>query len=428
LDLTARAPACGCLGRTAGAPGDWGLVALRSERPRDARAAAAALAAVSAAGEAAWIVGSASRLAACPPVPAAAVVIETSGIRGVVAYEPADQTLTVRAGTPLEEVHALLAGDGLELPGAHFGLADGTVGGMVATDLADARRGRAGALRDRLLGMTVAGPDGKVTRSGGRVVKNVAGYDLMRLHGGAHGAFGLVAEVTLRLAPRPEAHAPFERGLDGVAAAADAAWRIAREAPALGLVGFSTLGGRGARLTWVHEGDREWVAAGARWSTDTFGAAGAGDDPDHHAPVEARLRLLALEHVCPRRNNVLVRGSLLPSRLPELARRLAGLALPALGGHAMTGAAFARIDLGAPDGPVILGAVTQAIEELGGAWKVAGAWTPADGPPGRDGVPAPWGGIATPWDLYARLKDAFDPARALGPAVYAAGGTVAGPA
>jgi len=423
VDLTATAPGCACLRRTAASPRDWGLAPSRSERPRDAREAAAALAAIAAAGEKAWIAGSASRLAACPPVPRAAVVVESAGIAGIVAYEPADQTLTVRAGTPLEEVHTLLAGDGLEIPGAHFGLADGTVGGMVATDLADARRGRAGALRDRLLGMTVAGPDGRVTRSGGRVVKNVAGYDLMRLHAGAHGAFGLVAEVTLRLAPRPEAHAPFERVVGDAAAAADAAWRIAREAPALGLVAFVAHGAGEGRLVWVHEGDREWVDEGARWSAQAFGAPRAGDAADHQAPVEARLRLLALEHVCPERANVLVRGSLLPSRLPDLARRLAGLALPSLGGHAGSGAAFARLDLSAPDGRATLGAVTRAIEDLGGAWKVAGAWTPDDGPAGADGVVAPWGGIATPWDLYARLKDAFDPTRALGPPAYAIGGT-----
>ncbi|MEO6463121.1 MAG: FAD-binding protein, partial [Candidatus Eisenbacteria bacterium] len=209
MDLTTAPPACGCLARPATAPSDWGLAPTRIERPADGREAAEVLHAAARAGEAAWIAGSASRLAACPPVPRAALVVATAAIAGIVAYEPADQTLTVRAGTPLEDVHATLAEDGLELPGAHFGLADGTVGGLVATDLVDARRGRAGALRDRLLGMTVAGSDGTVTRSGGRVVKNVAGYDLMRLHAGAHGALGLIVEVTLRLAPRPEAHAPF---------------------------------------------------------------------------------------------------------------------------------------------------------------------------------------------------------------------------
>lgn len=420
MDLSgpALAPTCSCLSRRTSAPADWGLAATRLERPADAREAAAVLKSAAAAGEATWIAGSASRLAACPPVPRAAVVVATGRMAGIVAYEPQDQTLTVRAGTSLEDVHALLAEDGLELPGAHFGLADGTVGGLVATDLVDARRGRAGAVRDRLLGMTVAGPDGTVTKSGGRVVKNVAGYDLMRLHAGAHGALGLVAEVTLRLAPRPEAHAPFERALDDAPAAAATAWRIAREAPALGLVAFSAVPGAPAWLTWVHEGDHEWIAEGSRWSTAAFGAPRAQDAAEHPGAVEARLRLKALEHVCPERRNVLVRGSLLPSRLPDLVRRLAGLALPMLGGHAMTGAAFARIDLAAADGRATLGAVTRAIEELGGAWKIAGAWTPADGPAGE--AVAPWGGIETPWPLYARLKDAFDPARVLGPAVYGA--------
>jgi FAD/FMN-containing dehydrogenase len=238
----------------------------------------------------------------------------------------------------------------------------------------------------------------------------------MRLHAGAHGALGLVAEVTLRLAPRPEAHAPFDRRLEDAAAAADGAWRIAREAPSLGFVAFSADRGQDARLAWVHEGDREWVDEGVRWSTGAFGPARPEDEASHPAPDEARLRLNALEHVCPERTNVLVRGSLLPSRLPALVRRLQGLALPFLGGHASTGAAFARVDLTAADGRATLGAVTRAIEDEGGAWKVCGAWTPGDGPGGE--ADAPWGGIATPWPLYARLKDAFDPARVLGPAVY----------
>jgi glycolate oxidase FAD binding subunit len=268
--------------------------------------------------------------------------------------------------------------------------------------------------------MTVAGPDGAVTKSGGRVVKNVAGYDLMRLHAGAHGAFGLITEVTLRLAPRPEAHAPFERPFADAVGAAEAAWRIAREAPSLGLVGWSAQPGGGGRVTWVHEGDREWIEEGGRWSTAAFGTPGVGDEAAHDGAIEARLRLKALEHVCPERTNVLVPGSLLPSQLPAWARRLAGLALPFVGGHGLTGAAFARLDLDAPDGPATLGAVTRAIEECGGAWRILGDWRGSDGPAPRDGGPAaPWGGIETPWLLYGRLKDAFDPGRLLGPAIYA---------
>ncbi len=413
MDLTS-APSCGCLARTVSKPSTWGLSPLRVERPVEAKHAAAALAAAQAAGEETWITGTSSRLGAAPPVPAAAVVIETAGLAGIVAYERDDQTLTVRAGTRLEEVHALLAEEGLELAGAHFGLADGTVGGLVATDLADARRGRVGALRDRILGMTVATADGRVTKSGGRVVKNVAGYDLMRLHAGAHGAFGFITEVTLRLSPRPEAHAPFERAFDDARRAADEAWRIAREAPALGLVAWTARPGEPALVAWVHEGDREQVEDGARWSAAAHGEPHPGDAPDHQAPVTARLRMNALEHVCPERTNLLVRASLLPSRIPALAHRLEGLGLPFLGAFAMQGAAFARIDRASVDGAATVGAVTRAIEDLGGAWRIQGAWTAADGPA--------WGGFAVPHDLYARLKAVFDPAGVLGPALFRGAG------
>lgn len=413
MDLTS-APPCSCLSRSVSSPSTWGLTPLRVERPLGAQQAADSLARAAAAAEPTWIVGSASRLGACPPVPSSAVVIETAGCAGVTAYEPADQTITVRAGTRLEDVHALLFEEGLELPGAHFGLADGTIGGMIATDLADARRGRVGALRDRILGMSVATPDGRVTKSGGRVVKNVAGYDLMRLHAGAHGAFGFIAEVTLRLAPRPEAHAPFERAFDSARRAADEAARIAREAPALGLVAWTARPGEPALVAWVHEGDQEQVEAGGLWSARGYGPPQPSDAPDHQAPIAARLRMSALEHVCPERSNLLVRASLLPSRLPEFARRLEGLALPFLGAYVLQGAAFARIDRAAVDGSATLGAVTRAVEELGGAWRVQGAWRDEDGPI--------WGGFAVPHALYARLKAAFDPAGVLGPAVYRAVG------
>ena len=125
--------------------------------------------------------------------------------------------LTVKGGTPLEEIHALLATRGLELPASHFGLSSGTIGGAIASDLADARRGRHGPLRDRILGMEIATTDGRVSRSGGRVVKNVSGYAVGRLVAGSYGALALVTEVTLRLAPQPEAHAAFERAAGSLA-------------------------------------------------------------------------------------------------------------------------------------------------------------------------------------------------------------------
>ena len=406
-------PPCGCLKRIASSPADWGLVPTRVETPKSASEAARLLAEAAQAKTPQWIVGAATRLAACPPVPRSALVLSTRGLDGVIAYEPADLTLTVKAGTPLETVHDLLMDDGLELPASHFGLAGGTVGGAIATTRAGARRASAGPLRARILGLEIATSDGKVTKSGGRVVKNVAGYDVGRLVAGSCGGFALATAVTLRLSPRPEAHAPFTRPFEGLPEAAEHALALAREAPALGFVSVVARSGE-ARLTWVHEGDTEAVADGVRWSSARHGEAQASDAQDDPAPVEARLALNALEHVCPERTNALLKAGVRPSRVPALLAALGELGPSFLGAHVVQGAVFARFDLGAPRAAEWTRRACAAIEHAGGWWRWQGAWREADGPHRE-----PWGGIETPWPLYSRLKQAFDPGGLLGPAVFA---------
>jgi FAD/FMN-containing dehydrogenase len=415
VDLTRALvpPTCGCLKRHAGGPADWGFVPTRTETPRSAPDAARLLAEAARVRTPHWIVGSASRLAALPPTPRSAIALSTAGLAGIVAYEPADLTLTARAGTTLETVHDLLAPDRLELPASHFGLAGGTLGGAVATNLSDARRGAAGPLRDRILGMEIATSDGNVTRSGGRVVKNVAGYDVGRLIAGSHGGLALVTEVTLRLSPMPEAHAPFTRAFASAHEAAGHAFALAQGAPALGLVSV-VASNQVALLTWVHEGDAEAVEEGVRWSEARHGKALATDAHDHPAPVESRLALKALEHVCPERTNVLLKAGVRPSRVADLLATWSELGPTFLGAHAMHGAAFARFDLGDPAKVRWAHQACLAAQTAGGWWRWQGAWRAGDGPGA-----APWGGIETPWPLYARLKQAFDPGGLLGPSVYA---------
>lgn len=420
MDLKPFAPPpCGCLKRIASGPSDWGLVPTRTESPRSAADAARLLAEGARAGSPQWIVGSASRLAACPPVPRSAVALSTQGLAGIVAYEPADLTLTARAGTRLEVVHELLGADRLELAASHFGLDGGTIGGAVATNLSDARRASAGPLRDRILGMEIATSDGKVTRSGGRVVKNVAGYDVGRLVSGSCGGLALVTEVTLRLSPMPEAHAPFERSFAGAPEAARHAFVLAREAPALGFVSVVAHAGE-ARLIWVHEGDLEAVEDGVRWSASRHGDARESDKDDHPAPVEARIALKALEHVCPERTNVLLRAGVRPSRVADLLAVLGELGPTFLGAHVAQGAVFARFELSEKSSAPWARRACLAVEDAGGWWRWQGAWRQEDGP-----APEPWGGIETPWPLYARIKQAFDPGGLLGPAVWGRGASAA---
>ncbi len=141
--------------------------------------------------------------------PAARVDVElsTRALTGVVAYEPGDGVVTALAGTPWSELEALVARSGHHLSPAIPLPRNATVGGVVAAGQSGSDRLRYGPLRDHVLGMRVVMADGTIAKTGGRLVKNVTGFDLHRLHTGAHGTLGLVAEVSLRLHAAPELRA-----------------------------------------------------------------------------------------------------------------------------------------------------------------------------------------------------------------------------
>ena len=133
--------------------------------------------------------------------------LETAGHAGIVAYEPTELVVTVRAGTRLAELEAALAEQGqmLAFEPPHFG--DATVGGCVAAGLSGPRRATAGAARDFVLGVKVLDGKGELLNFGGQVMKNVAGYDVSRLMTGAMGTLGLLLEVSLKVLPKPHAEA-----------------------------------------------------------------------------------------------------------------------------------------------------------------------------------------------------------------------------
>lgn len=138
--------------------------------------------------------------------PTTGAALEFAGWTGVVDYDPAELVLTARSGTPLAEVEAELAGRGqmLAFEPPHFG-ANATFGGCVASGLAGPRRLASGPLRDSVLGVRLLDGRGRDLHFGGRVMKNVAGYDLARLMAGAFGTLGVLLEVSLKVLPRPAA-------------------------------------------------------------------------------------------------------------------------------------------------------------------------------------------------------------------------------
>lgn len=132
-------------------------------------------------------------------------VLDTRTLQGVVSYEPSELVMTVRAGTALAEVEALLAQHGQCLPfePPHFSDqgAQATVGGMVAAGWSGPARASVGAVRDYVLGVEIINGKGELLRFGGQVMKNVAGYDVSRLMAGSWGTLGVLTEVSLKVLP-----------------------------------------------------------------------------------------------------------------------------------------------------------------------------------------------------------------------------------
>ncbi len=136
-------------------------------------------------------------------------LLESGTLTGITSYEPTELVVTVRAGTPLAELEAVLADRGQCLPfePPHFGGGAATVGGMVAAGLSGPARASVGAVRDYVLGVTLLNGRGELLTFGGQVMKNVAGYDVSRLMAGAMGTLGLIVEVSLKVMPIAPAEA-----------------------------------------------------------------------------------------------------------------------------------------------------------------------------------------------------------------------------
>lgn len=141
--------------------------------------------------------------------------LDTTALDGVVDYPARDMTITVRAGLTVGKLRAALAAEGQWLPVDVPRPDAATVGGAVALNLSGPRRLGYGTLRDYVIGVGFVADDGTEVNAGGRVVKNVAGYDLMKLQIGAVGTLGVLTQLTLKVRPKPEAAAAVRLGCEG---------------------------------------------------------------------------------------------------------------------------------------------------------------------------------------------------------------------
>ncbi|MEG3619545.1 glycolate oxidase subunit GlcE [Magnetovibrio sp. PR-2] len=137
-------------------------------------------------------------------------ILDLSDLSGIELYQPSELVMTAKAGTPVAEVQAALDEAGQMMafepwqPGALYGTEGGTVGGLFASAVCGPRRPLAGSARDHLLGFEAISGRGEVFKSGGRVVKNVTGFDLSKLMAGSMGTLSVMTQVTFKVLPKPE--------------------------------------------------------------------------------------------------------------------------------------------------------------------------------------------------------------------------------
>ena len=255
-----------------------------------------------------------------------------AGLSGIDLYEPGALTIVAKAGTPLAEVEAALAAENQRLPFEPMDMrgllgtsGEPTIGGMVAANASGPRRIQAGACRDSLIGVRFVDGRGTVVKNGGRVMKNVTGYDLVKLMAGSHGTLGVLTEVAFKVLPGVETRAALHlRGLSH--ADAVAAMSAALGAPfEVSGAAHLPVGPDGQPVTMLRlEGFADSVAYRAGKLRELL--AGAGDitvetDPAQVAALWQSVRDVEIFHG---REGDVWRVSVKPSDGPGIAARAGG--------------------------------------------------------------------------------------------------------
>jgi glycolate oxidase FAD binding subunit len=379
-------------------------------RPADGAAVARALASLSACGLAALIRGGGNRLGVGNPPSREGVILSTERLSGVDEFEPGEGVCHARAGTPLAAAAETVRPHGWELPLDAPG-ASATVGGVIAAAAVGPRAQGHGRPRDLVLGLEVALASGERTHCGGRVVKNVTGYDLNKVYTGSFGSLGVIEGAWLRLRPAPQRTAVFQAPAAGLEGAAERGLAAARRSTARAVA--IAVAGRGAerevRLTVELAGDAPGVGGDAAWLEARCDAR-----PAEAGAVEA---VRALQGRAPGDTGLRFRIDALPSRLgPALAqcceRADRALVYPGLG------LLFADLPLARPDA----GTVDAAFRFAGRVARTAGGGfvcesAPAWAKQGRD----VFGDVSATRPLLEAMKQRFDPGRVLNPGRFAGG-------
>jgi glycolate oxidase FAD binding subunit len=347
------------------------------------------------------------------------IALSLCRLNAVVEYEPADLTATVLVGKSLSDFQHHLAPSGQFLPLDPRSPAEATIGGILAANASGPSRHAYGTARDLVLGLRFVQPDGRVIKAGGRVVKNVAGYDMCRLLIGSLGTLGVIVEACFRLTPLPKA----QLTLAVAVPSAQDAYRLASQAAGLSLRAVELLNAAAARtldtLPSTAEGGFVLLlaAAGPPAAVErTREGVAALSSPTVIEDGDASLWQAVSQAIQPPPGGIVGKATVLPSRVPELIQRIETIGQeagrpPRIVCHltagivysAWTASAELEADLrlvtslrraaASLEGTLVLKAASPALKERLDVW----------GDPGPDLV------------LMRRLKEQFDPQGILSP-------------
>ena len=375
-----------------------GVVPAEVVQPRDPGEVAEVLRGAAAGRRTVVPVGSGTKTGWAGPPSSFDLLLSTTALDRIVEHSPGDLVVIAQAGVRLADLQAEVAGAGQMLaldpgePGA-------TLGGVVSANASGPRRLRYGTVRDLLIGVTVVLPDGSTASAGGKVVKNVAGYDLGKLYTGAHGSLGVVVSTTWRLHPLPPARAVVAVPVRDSAEAGQYAQQISRSTLTPTACELARTDGT-LTLVVLFEAIGESVEHQASTLVELLGAGTAGEDlPQWFGvrPGGTQDLVLRLAHE--------------PAALPAVLDALPSSA--SVTSSVGTGVSF--VALPAEQGVAALPSLRAALEPFDGTAVVLHA------PETVRGRVDHWGPIGDALPLMRKVKDRFDPQRLLSPGRFVGG-------
>ncbi len=344
------------------------------------------------------------------------LVLSTARMNEVIEHVPGDQVVRVQAGIKLQDLQERLAGSdqmlGLDPVEKDAGA---TVGGVVAANSSGPRRHRYGTIRDLIIGITVVLSDGTVAKAGGKVVKNVAGYDLSKLFTGSLGTLGVIAECNFRLHPRPETARTVAVVLGSAQAAGEAAQAVLH----------AQLVPSAVELHWREDEKLltvliEGIEPGVEAQSDTasyllrgFGEVRTLTDEEAYS-----LGPLAPPGT---ENEVAVKISAPPSELTGVLDSALGACsrrgvAPRITGHAGIGVTYVALSGRDEEAHI------QVVEELREIWtRRGGSVVVRSAPPAFKERVEAWGPLGSRLELTRRVKQKFDPRGIMNPGRFAGG-------